>query len=108
MRLTIDESQISSKQKNKARILRILGEKGLLTRRNLAHEINLTPAAITNLTSDLIKENYVYEKGTLPSKKGKTGPRSINLDLTIDSVWILGVHIKFKMIEIASVNLKGE
>lgn len=98
----------SSRVSNKANILRVLGEKGPLPRQELAAIMELTPATITNLTGELIKAHSIHEVGYNQGEKGRKGPKSINLDVKHDFFWMIGVHITYRQIEIASVHIKGE
>lgn len=97
----------SSRVSNKANIIRLLGEKGPLPRQELAAFMDLTPATITNLTGELMKARYIHEVGFNQGEKGRKGPKSINLDVKHDFFWMIGVHITYRQIEIASVHIKG-
>lgn len=97
----------SLRQANKATILRLLGDKGPLPRHVLAEMMNLTPASITKLTSELISDNFIKEVGINQGEKGKKGPKSINLDVNANKFWTIGLHIKYRIIEIACVNFQG-
>lgn len=99
--------QPSSTQINKANILKIIAERGAMPRQKIAKLMGLTPATITNLTTELMKEGHIQEAGLNQGEKGRKGPKSINLDVVDDLFWTIGLHIKYKIIEIACVNLKG-
>lgn len=85
----------------------MLVEKGPLPRHKLAEEMNLTPTTITNLTYELFKAQQIFEVGYNYNEKIRKGPKSINLDVNSDFFWTIGVHIKYKTLQIACVDLKG-
>ncbi len=98
----------SSKQESKAKLLRILRERGPIPRQKIAKIMHLTPATITNLTGELLSEGKIEEVGINEGEKGKKGPKSINLDISDSFFWVVSIHIRYGVIELASVNFNGE
>lgn len=51
------------KKANRNGILHVLNEKGDMSRKDLAQLLGLTPAAVTQICSELISEGYIVEQG---------------------------------------------
>lgn len=94
-----------SKQLNKTLVLQTILREGPLSRLSIAKLADLTPATITNLTSELIQDGLVQEIGDIQSDRA--GRRSVALNIAPDSRYALGVHVRQDRIEAGIVNLKG-
>ena len=66
------------KRTNRSAVLRLLHEQKGMSRKRLAEQTHLTPAAITKITGELIAEGLVREGETLPSKSA--GRREVLLE----------------------------
>ncbi len=89
---------------NQSKILRILG-KTPSTRRELAKITGLSPAAVTNLTRELIGLGLVKETDRLESVGGRP---PILLEFNPDAGRVIGVGLSRTKLQAALVNLGGE
>ncbi len=97
---------ISNRMYNRERVLRTILQYGGLPRVELARQTGLTPAAISNITRDLIDDGFLQELGALPSKR--VGAQSIILDLT-ENQYLIGVaHQGVSSLRIGLATLKGK
>lgn len=92
---------------NKAAILEVLNKKGMTSRKDIASELGLTPAAVTMLCSELIEVGMLVEKGEVQEEK-RAGRRKILIDINYDYRCIVAVNIEVINTYISIVNLKGE
>ncbi|UOF88747.1 ROK family protein [Fodinisporobacter ferrooxydans] len=77
-----------------------------LSRKELSKITKLTPAAITNITSELIDEGYLCETGM--TSNGKTpGRREMLLDIDPNKKKIISFHIGRKKMSCGLSNAKG-
>ena len=65
------DNMFKVKRSNRSAVLRLLREQDGLSRKRLAEQTRLTPAAITKITGELIAEGLVHEGRTLPSGSGR-------------------------------------
>ena len=61
------DNMMGIKRTNRSAALRILHERGSISRKRLAESIKLTPAAITKIIGEMIAEGLVVEGSTIPS-----------------------------------------
>ena len=59
------DNMMRLKRQNRAALLKALQRHGGLSRKRLAAELGLTPAAITKIAAELIAQNLVRETGPL-------------------------------------------
>ncbi len=93
------------KRTNRSAALRILHERGSLSRKRLAESIKLTPAAITKIVAEMISEGLVVEGRTLPS--GGAGRREVMVELNAQGCCALGVLINLRQAILSAVWLDG-
>jgi predicted NBD/HSP70 family sugar kinase len=104
--MTTGNNHSRSKQLNKTLIVRTILREGPLSRRTIAEMTELTPATITNLSGELIQDGVIREVGDIDSQRA--GRKSVALDVSPDSRFALGIHIRPDRIEAGIVNLKGQ
>ncbi|HHU63578.1 MAG TPA: ROK family protein [Clostridiales bacterium] len=83
-------NQLSIKTDNKLLVLQTIQKKGPISRADLAEITGLTKAAITNITTDLLKENCIRETGSASTPLGR---RPILLDINPGYCSILGLYL---------------
>jgi N-acetylglucosamine repressor len=96
-----------TKLTNKRTVLQCLLRYGSISRQQIAVITDLTPATISNLTSELIEEGLVMEMGILLPAKRRVGRKSIALALNPNACCTLGVHMSANEVQIGQVNLYG-
>lgn len=90
---------------NRSLILRLLSQKRICTRAELAIVTGLTQAAITKIVAELIDTNVIREIGLI---EGKLGRRSIGITLNADNYNVIAVKIARKSFSVGVFNLRGE
>ncbi|WP_164682219.1 ROK family protein [Streptococcus hyointestinalis] len=97
-----------SNKTNQAKVLEYLYRKQQSSRIDLARDTQLTPAAITHLTSHFIEENKIIETGDqFRIKKGSGRSRKV-LTLNSDYCYFLGIEINSNGISSVLTNVIGK
>jgi predicted NBD/HSP70 family sugar kinase len=91
---------------NQARVLRLLKDRGNLSRAELARCLNLTRTTLTFVTSALIETGLVTEGGE-SSVAQATGRPGTALRLNPDGAFFLGAEIAAEHIHLILINLEG-
>ena len=99
------DNLMSVKRTNRSAVLRVLHEKGSMSRKRLAENMNLTPAAITKIVGEMIADGLLYEGEVLTS--GNAGRREILIDLNARLACGLGVLINLRQAILSAVWLDG-
>lgn len=94
------------KIQNRNLILRLIYERGSISRQEISKIVGLTPATVTNITGELLEEGFIIE---LPKfeEKGSLGRKAIPLAINPTSGYVIGVDIGPRLIRIALSNLLG-
>ncbi|MGV8984328.1 ROK family protein [Clostridium sp.] len=95
------------KQKNRISILNILRGQGAMPRKDIAKQIQLTPASVTIIVNKMIDEGIIKEMGELEEEDKRAGRKKILIDINYDIKYVIGVSIDSKMCSIAVANIKG-
>lgn len=88
------------------KILQLIKDKGKISRKKMAQELNLTPAAITKSIELLLKKSIIQE---IEYKKSTGGRRAINI--AINSNWIgkiLGISLTPTSIIVSTGTIDGK
>ena len=83
------------KQENLEAVKLVLYREGPISRAEIAAQLGLTPATITNITADLIAQGFIEEvkdNSTVPQSHG-TGRKPILIDLKRDRFTVLGLTL---------------
>ena len=99
------DNLMSVKRSNRSAALRILHEKGAMSRKRLAENMHLTPAAITKIVAEMIGEGLLREGEELSS--GNAGRREILIDINPKARCALGVLINLRQAILSAVWLDG-
>lgn len=94
------------KQRNRLLILKLIYERGSITRQEIARITTLTPATVTNITGELLEEGFIRE---LPAYEEKTGVgrKAIPLVINSSSAYVIAIDVGPKIIRIALSGLVG-
>lgn len=95
------------KIKNRQTILRLLNNNGAMSRKDIAKTINLTPASLTQISTEMIMQGIIIEKGAC-SETGKVGRKKILIDINYNFKYILVINIGMPTTSITLANLKGD
>lgn len=99
------DSMFKVKRSNRSALLRLLHEQEGLSRKRLAEQTHLTPAAITKITAELIEEGLVHEGRTLPSSSA--GRREVCLEPDVQARCALGLLLNRGQAVLSAVWLDG-
>ena len=77
-----------------------------ISRVNLAQQLGISAATITNLVSEMRDKGHIVEIGSLPNS-GQVGRRQRALQLVPDSGFAIGLHIDVGRVYIGLTNLLG-
>lgn len=99
------DNLMSVKRSNRSAALRILHEKGAMSRKRLAENMHLTPAAITKIVGEMISDGLLSEGEMLTSSNA--GRREILIDLNTEAACGLGVLINLRQAILSAVWLDG-
>ena len=98
----------SVKLQNRALILNVLKKVGTISRLDIANTLSLTPAAITIIVNEMLKEDIVKEVGQLEEDGRRSGRKKVLIDINYDYKYVIGINIESDIINIGVSNLKGE
>ena len=101
----LGDNLMSVKRSNRSAALRILHEKGAMSRKRLAENMHLTPAAITKIVGEMIEDGLLVE-GEMLAGSG-AGRREILIDINAQAACALGVLINLRQVILSAVRLDG-
>ena len=99
------DNMMGVKRNNRRAVLRILHERGSLSRKRLSEIIGLTPAAITKIVGEMLSEGLLTEGAAIPGEGA--GRREILLQLDPKAMCALGVLINLRQAILSAVWLDG-
>ena len=88
------DNMMGVKRNNRSATLRILHEKGDMSRKRLAEYMKLTPPAITKIVAEMLQEGLLREGS--PVSSGAVGRREILVELNTRAACGLGVLINLR------------
>lgn len=89
---------------NHKKIIKIIREKGPISRIEISEIAQMTQPMITRITEDLIKENIILEVGSVPSSRGR---RPMLLSFNHTCFYSIGVHLGRSIAKVALTDLNG-
>ncbi|MGC8717687.1 MAG: winged helix-turn-helix transcriptional regulator, partial [bacterium] len=94
------------KIQNRNLILKLICERGSISRQEISKTIGLTPATVTNITGELLEDGFIME---LPSFEERTGSgrKAIPLAINPSSGYVIGVDIGPRIVRISTSDLLG-
>ena len=95
------DNMMSVKRNNRSAALHLLHEEGSMSRKRLAENLGLTPAAITKIVAEMMSEGLLREGSAVPS--GNAGRREILVELNPRSGCALGVFINLRKATLSAV-----
>lgn len=104
----IGQNGVSIKQRNMESIKRILYRNAPLSRAEIAERVGLTPATVTNITSELIQQGVVRELPRNESTSSHSiGRRPIDIDFAADAKLALGIALARDLTYYCITDLRG-
>lgn len=103
-------SKLDLKRRNRMQILRVIRETGPISRVDVASALEITRAAVTIITNEMIEEGVLVEIGEAPvnAEKLQKGRRKILIDINVNSKFALGATVDEKEVSIGLTNLNAE
>ncbi len=95
------------KNENRSLILYTLGREGAMSRKELAHALGLTPAAVTKICNALLEEGMICESGAT-EQSGAPGRRERLLSLQLDGRYCFGIHAEKDAVTLSLSSLSGK
>lgn len=108
MDTTTGKNMATVKLQNRQSILNILKNFGAISRADIAKKLNLTPAAITIIVNDMVKEGVIEEVGQLEEEDKRSGRKKVLIDINYDFKYVIGINIESDYINIGVSNIKCE
>jgi predicted NBD/HSP70 family sugar kinase len=87
------------------RLIQALRKAGSASRVELAAHCGITPAAVSMMMQDLITRRIVLESGR---RKGVRGAPQIDLTLSPDAGYALGIHADYHSVNLALLDFRGD
>lgn len=103
-------SKLDLKRRNRMQILKVIKECGPISRVDIASALEITRAAVTIITNEMIEEGVLYEVGEAPVSKEnlQKGRRKILIDINPNFKFVVGVSISETSVNIGLSNLQPE
>jgi len=103
-------SKLDLKRRNRMQILRVIRESGPISRVDVASALEITRAAVTIITNEMIEEGVLVEIGEAPvnTEKLQKGRRKNLIDINVNSRFALGANVDEKEVSIGLTNLNSE
>lgn len=98
-----------TKRKNalQIKLLDIIYTKGPISRIDIAKETGITPATVSEISGNLIKEQLIHETGEVSSPLNKSGRKKILLDISPNHSFYIGVELSEKFFSYCLIDNKG-
>ncbi len=96
----------SVKNNNKSEILKMLQKNGAMSRKDIAAQMGLTPAAVTLLCNAMMEDHMIVEKGEMQEEK-RAGRKKVLVDINYDYKYIVSVNIEAQDTWITVTNIRG-
>ncbi|MDR0841139.1 MAG: ROK family transcriptional regulator [Christensenellaceae bacterium] len=95
----------SVQEMNRASVLRIMMKRSTCSRAEIARELGLKQATITNIINDFLSWGLVVETSLLSGKKGR---RSIGVQISQKSFYVIGVRLRRTSYKVGLFDIYGE
>lgn len=96
------------RRRNAAAILQSVRTRGPLSRSEIAAHVGLSPTAVTKITYDLLRADFINELSQPASDAREPGRPRIPLTLNRSRHRFVGVHIGLQRVTVGLVDLTGE
>ena len=95
------------KSENRSKIIRLLNDKGDMARKDIATELGLTAAAVTQISNELLEIGILKENGEM-EEEAHVGRKKIRIGLDDDFTKILGICIERNVTVVSVNNMRGK
>lgn len=97
-------NMLDVKKRNRSSILTLVHQSNGISRKDIAANLGLTPAAITLITNDLINEQLLFET-TPEQSNGRKGRKEVILEICRERFAVMGVYISKHRFYITCIDL---
>ncbi len=97
-------NMIEVKKRNRSSIINLIYRSGGMSRKEIANKLNLTPAAITLITTDLISEGILIES-FMEQNNNRKGRKEIILEINNSKFAAIGIYISVHKFQILCMDL---
>lgn len=94
------------KQSNISAVLYLLNREGELSRKDIAHKLGLTPAAVTKICRELLRQGKIIETGE--SDENKAGRKKILISVNSDKFFVIGISLEPDYCDYGIYNVAGK
>lgn len=103
-------SKLDLKRQNRMQILKILKQKGPTSRIDIAAALELTRAAVTIITNEMIEQGIIMEIGEFKhvAEKAPRGRKKILIDINHNYKFVVGAALEETFISVGLSTLAGE
>jgi N-acetylglucosamine repressor len=91
---------------NQGAVFQVVHRHGPVSRIDIATRLHLSPATVTNITSDLIDRGLVFE--ARKDDRGGVGRRRVLLEVAYDTAYVAGIKVSSVGLTCALTNLNAE
>ncbi|MFT4145407.1 MAG: ROK family transcriptional regulator [Mobilitalea sp.] len=100
-------NMLDVKRKNRGSILNLIHHKDGMSRKDIASKLGLTPAAITLITTDLIKDGIIYEEFSDQTSSHK-GRKEVLLKMSYEKYAAIGVYISLNKFRVLCTDINNK
>lgn len=102
-------SKLDLKRRNRMQVLKILKQKGPTSRIDIAGTLELTRAAVTIITNEMIEQGIIQEIGEYKhiTEKAPRGRKKILIDINHHYKFVLGVTLEEDIVSVGLSTLSG-
>lgn len=104
--MNVGKNMFDLRVSNRVAVLELLYASGGMSRKEIATRLNLTPAAISHIASDMIAEGLLIETKKVEGKS-RMGRREIILEIDLTKFRVLCAYIPTRDIHFSCIDLKG-
>ena len=103
-------SKLDLKRRNRMQVLKILKQRGPTSRIDIANALELTRAAVTIITTDMIEQGIIYELGEYKhtTERAPRGRKKILIDINYQYKFVVGVTIEENIVSVELSTLLGD
>lgn len=103
-------SKLDLKRRNRMQILKLLQRQGPTSRIDLSASLDLTRAAVTIITNEMIGQDVLYEKGevSLVGQKASRGRKKVLIDINTNFKFAFGIAVDRRTVHIGLSNISGD
>lgn len=103
-------SKLDLKRQNRMQVLKILKQKGPTSRIDIAAALELTRAAVTIITNEMIEQGIITEIGEFKhiSEKAPRGRKKILIDINHNYKFVVGVSLEETTVSVGISTLAGD